>query len=163
MTTTELIGRVIAAIALLVLVWVPSLWLRRLLGRFVADAAADGTDNGDPLPCTPVEACARRRSTGPHRRLSRRSAQSGISPRSFGLERRRLVVADRSLTNREAGPRRLPTTLFARSCTRWSIPSTCRYGVQEPDATTFAGDAVEIDGVGQAAESAATTGEARPA
>lgn len=154
---TELAGWLIAGAAALLLVWLLSLWLRRLLARFVADeslAAGDASD-GD-LPRTPAAARARAdvlAQTGAYRDAVRHLYLAAL----LTLERRRLVTADRSLTNRELLAL-VPGDNAIRPYLRPVVDTfdAVWYGVQEPDAAAFAGYAEQIDGLQQAAG----TGEA---
>ena len=144
-TTTELVGWAIAAVALVVLVWLLSLWLRRLLGRFVADASADLRDRDDSLPRTPAEARARADElarTGAYRDAVRNLYLAAL----LGLERRRLVPADRSLTNREVLAQ-VPAENALQPLLRPVVDTfdVVWYGVQEPDAATFTDYAAQID------------------
>ena len=158
LTTTELAGWAIAAVALVVLAWLLSLWLRRLLGRFVADAAVAPDEEGAALPRTPAEARERAEAlarTGAYRDAVRNLYLAAL----LALEKRRLVAADRSLTNRE-----LLAQAPAESAIRPLLQPVVDtfdavwYGVQEPDEVTFAGYSAQID----ALEKAATAGENRP-
>jgi hypothetical protein len=159
-TVTELTGWMIAGVGLLALVWLLSLWLRRLLGRFVADATAEHADNGDDLPRTPAEARGRADAlarTGAYRDAVRNLYLAAL----LSLERRRLVSADRSLTNREVLAQ-VPAENAIRPYLQPVVDTfdAVWYGVQEPDAATFAGYATQIDGLEHMAE---TGGESRPA
>jgi hypothetical protein len=150
----ELAGWAIAAIAALVLLWLLGLWLRRFLGRFVADAAAEQANGDAALPRTPAEARARADElarTGAYRDAVRNLYLAAL----LSLERRRLVVADRSLTNREVLAQ-VPAEDAIRPYLRPVVDTfdTVWYGVQEPDAAAFAGYAAQIDGLEQVAAAA---------
>ena len=156
---TELTGWMIAGFGLLVLAWLLSLWLRRLLGRFVADATTERADSEDDLPRTPAEARERADAlarTGAYRDAVRNLYLAAL----LSLERRRLVSADRSLTNREVLAQ-VPAENAIRPYLHPVVDTfdAVWYGVQEPDAATFAGYATQIDGLEHVAEAA---GESRP-
>ena len=159
-TAAELTGWMIAGIGVLVLAWLLSLWLRRLLGRFVADAAVELPEHSDDLPRTPAEARARADAlarTGAYRDAVRNLYLAAL----LSLERRRLVSADRSLTNREVLAQ-VPAENAIRPYLHPVVDTfdAVWYGVQEPDAATFAGYATQIDGLEHVAEAA---GENKPA
>jgi hypothetical protein len=147
----ELAGWAIAAIAALVLLWLLGLWLRRFLGRFVIDAAAEQANGDAALPRTPAEARARADElarTGAYRDAVRNLYLAAL----LGLERRRLVPADRSLTNREVLAQ-VPAENALQPLLRPVVDTfdVVWYGVREPDAATFADYAAQIDGLEQVA------------
>ncbi len=156
-TVAELAGWAIAAIAGLVLLWLLGLWLRRFLGRFVADAAAAQPGDDAALPRTPAEARARADElarTGAYRDAVRNLYLAAL----LGLERRRLVPADRSLTNREVLAQ-VPAENALQPLLRPVVDTfdVVWYGVQEPDAATFTDYAARIDSLEQVAAEEAKT------
>lgn len=155
-----LAGWVLAGLGVLVLGWLLSLWLRQLLGRFVADATVAAAAAGDDLPRTPAEARMRAETmarSGAYRDAVRNLYLAAL----LTLENRRLVVVDRSLTNREVLAQ-VPDEDAIRPYLHPVVDTfdAVWYGIQEPDAATFADYAAQIDGLQSAAATAPETGSA---
>lgn len=155
-----LAGWVIAGLGVLALGWLFSLWLRQLLGRFVADATVAAASAGDDLPRTPAEARTRAEAmarSGAYRDAVRNLYLAAL----LTLENRRLVVVDRSLTNREVLAQ-VPDEDVIRPYLRPVVDTfdAVWYGIQEPDAATFADYSAQIDGLESAAATAPETGSA---
>lgn len=141
-----LAGWVVIGIACLVLVVVLSYWLQALLGGLVRDVTLRRRrQNGDAEPLSAVE--ARQRATalahsGDYRQAVRQLYLSAL----LTLEEQRLLVVNRSLTNRE-----VLASVGEQTSLRMHLEPAVRvfddvwYGVHEPDAATFTAYATEID------------------
>lgn len=141
-----LVGWVVIGTICLVLVVVLSYWLQALLAGMVRDVTLRRRrQNGEEEPLSAAE--ARQRATtlahsGDYRQAVRHLYLSAL----LTLEEQRLLVVNRSLTNREmlasvAGP----THLSAHLEPVVRVFDDVWYGVHEPDAATFTAYAAEID------------------
>ena len=141
-----LMGWVVIGMACLVLVVVLSYWLQALISGMVRDVTLHRRrQNGEEEPLSAAE--ARQRATtlaqlGNYRQAVRQLYLSAL----LTLEEQRLLVVNRSLTNREvlasvAGATHLSTHL--EPVVR--VFDDVWYGVHEPDAATFTAYAAEID------------------